>query len=282
MIQLDRVTFGYHKKNLLFQDLSLSLEAGHIYGLLGKNGAGKSSFLRNITGLLFPNSGNITVNSFEPKQRQPAFLQDIFFIPEEIYLPSITVHRYLELMAPFYPKFNEQQFWSYIQSFDIPEGNKMNNMSFGQKKKVLIAFALAANTKVLIMDEPTNGLDIPSKSQFRKIVSKALEPHQLFVISTHQVRDLENLIDNVIILENNKILLNEGVNMLSERLHFGTSATLEQSDDLLYFEQGIRGFQTVSINTSGVESKVDLEHLFNAAINAPEKMKYIFQKELQA
>jgi len=264
MIHLDQVSFGYGTRKKLFENLDLHLDAGHIYGLLGKNGAGKSSLLRNIAGLLFPTGGRIEVAGFEPHRRQPAFLQDVFFLPEEIYLPSVTVDKYLMLMAPFYPKFDEQLFRAYIAEFDIPEGNKLTGMSYGQKKKVLI------------MDEPTNGLDIPSKSQFRRLVSSALDKDRLVLISTHQVRDLDNLIDAIIILENSQILIRHSLDTISERLCFGTLPSIEYDARVLYSEPSLRGYKAVFENSTQEESRVDLEHLFNAVIENPQRISQIF------
>jgi ABC-2 type transport system ATP-binding protein len=277
MIHLDRVSFGYSKQNKLFEDLSITLVPGHIYGLLGKNGAGKSSLLRNIAGLLYPLSGEITVNGFAAKKRQPAFLQSLFFLPEEVYLPSFSISKYVNVIAPFYPDFNRQQFYQYIEEFEIPEDNKLTNMSYGQKKKVLISFALAANTKVVLMDEPTNGLDIPSKSQFRKIVSSALEPDRIILISTHQVRDLDSLIDQVVILENSEILIQHSMDTVSERLYFGTFTNINDSLATLYAEPSLRGYKVVAENKDQTESRVDLEYLFNAVIKNPARIKEIFR-----
>lgn len=276
MIYLDRVSFGYSKRKKLFSDLSLKLHPGHIYGLLGKNGAGKSSLLRNMAGLLFPLEGTIEVSGREPKKREPAFLQDIFFLPEEIYLPSVTMEKYLETLSPFYPKFDKDQFRGYIAEFDIPEGNKLTGMSYGQKKKVLIAFALATNTKVLIMDEPTNGLDIPSKSQFRKVVSNVLDNERLILISTHQVRDLDNLIDSIIILEDSKILIQHSLDVVAERLCFGTLPNVEYDQRVIYSEPSLRGYNAVFENSEQMESRVDLEQLFNAVMENPARIKSIF------
>lgn len=276
MIYLDRVSFGYSKRKKLFSDLSLRLAPGHIYGLLGKNGAGKSSLLRNIAGLLFPLEGKIEVSGREPKKREPAFLQDIFFLPEEIYLPSVTMEKYLEILSPFYPKFDKDQFMAYIAEFDIPEGNKLTDMSYGQKKKVLIAFALATNTNVLIMDEPTNGLDIPSKSQFRKVVSNVLSSERIILISTHQIRDLDNLIDSIIILEDSKILIQHSLEVVAERLCFATLPNVEYDSRVLYSEPSLRGYNAVFENSDQEESRVDLEQLFNAVMENPSRIQSIF------
>lgn len=276
MIRLNQVSFGYSKRNMLFENLDLQLEPGHIYGLLGKNGAGKSSLLRNITGLLFPLAGKIDVVGYDPQKRLPAFLQDIFFIPEEIYLPSVTIDRYLSLMAPFYPKFDETQFRNYIAELDIPVANKLTGMSYGQKKKVLIAFALSTNTRVLIMDEPTNGLDIPSKSQFRRLVSGALDKDRLILISTHQVRDLDNLIDAIVILEDSKIMIKHSLDIVAERLCFRELPSVEFDERVLYSEPSLRGYRAVFENSTQEESRVDLEHLFNAVLENPGRISKIF------
>ncbi|RYF83789.1 MAG: ABC transporter ATP-binding protein, partial [Chitinophagaceae bacterium] len=171
MIRIQNLSFAYRKK-LVFDGLSLQFEAGHVYGLLGKNGTGKSSLLRNIAGLLAPKSGSINVNGFTPFQRLPLFLEDVYMVPEEFYLPDIPIADFLQHSAAFYPRFNQAQFSNYMSVFEVPADNTLQNMSYGQKKKVLISFALATNAKILLMDEPTNGLDIMSKSQFRKILAE--------------------------------------------------------------------------------------------------------------
>ena len=175
MIQIKNLSFGYNRKKLLYKNLTLTLEAGSIYGLLGKNGAGKSTLLKNLIGLLFPTGGSISVNGFAPKKRLPSFLETIYLIPEEVYVPSLTIHQYKNLFSPFYPGFDEKKFFNYLEQLDVKEHGKLNTLSFGQQKKFIIAFAFACNTKVLLLDEPTNGLDIPSKIRFRKLISSVFD-----------------------------------------------------------------------------------------------------------
>ncbi len=279
MIHLERVTFAYQHQTLLFDQLNLLLQAGHIYGLLGKNGAGKSSLLRLIAGLLYPQKGTLRVDGFEPRKRQPKFLQSLFFLPEEIYLPSLTIEKFWTTLSPFYPLFNSEQFFYYLKEFDISHQQHLNALSFGQKKKVLIAFALATNTKVLIMDEPTNGLDITSKGQFRKLVASALTEDRVVLISTHQVRDLDHLIDAVIILDNHEILLNQRLEHISEQLQFGTLTDAEDDRRVLYAEPSLKGYTVVMENAEKVESKVDLERLFHAAIHNPDRIRQLFPQQ---
>lgn len=276
MIHLDQLSFGYRKGQLLFNKLNLHLEAGHIYGLLGKNGAGKSSLLRNIAGLLYPDEGGIKVGGYSPRERKPAFLQSIYFVPEEIYLPSVTIAKYVAIQSSFYPKFEDSQFRYYLTEFDVPLDSRISDLSFGQRKKVLITFALACNTNVLIMDEPTNGLDIPSKKQFRKLLASALREDQLMLISTHQVRDLDNLIDSVIVLEDREILLHQPLRRVSEQLRFATLNQAENDQRVLYAEPSLQGYTVVMENSEQRESKVDLERLFNAATQNPERIRQLF------
>ena len=277
MIEVQNLSFGYKKRKLLYKNLNLKLEVGSIYGLLGKNGAGKSTLLKNFIGLLFPKDGKIAVNGFEPKKRRPSFLETIYFIPEEVYVPALTVEGYKNLFAPFYPAFNQEQFYSYLDQLDVKDKGKLNGLSFGQQKKFIIAFALACNTKVLLLDEPTNGLDIPSKIKFRKLIASIFTGDKIIFISTHQIRDLDNLIDRVIIVDNGELLLNASIDEISEKLCFKTVSELTNPDEILYSEDSLKGFSVVTKNTSAEDSKVNLEHLFNAITEKPLLAKAIFQ-----
>lgn len=276
MIQIKNLSFGYNRKKILYKNLSLSLESGSIYGLLGKNGAGKSTLLKNLIGLLFPLSGSIIVNGFIPKKRQPSFLQTIYFIPEEVYVPSLTITGYRNLFAPFYPGFDNESFAAYLEELDVKDEGKLNKLSFGQQKKFIIAFALACNTKVLILDEPTNGLDIPSKIQFRKLIASIMHDDRIIIISTHQVRDLENLIDKIIIVDNGSLLLNASLSEISDKLLFTTVNEVDSASNVIYAEESLKGISIVQENISGQNSKVNLEQLFNAVTEKPEMIKSIF------
>jgi len=266
MIEIKNLTFGYNKNSLLFKNLNLTLEAGHIYGLLGKNGAGKSTLLKNIAGLVYPLAGHCTLNHYNAADRLPAFLQDLFFIPEELYMPALTAMQFMESTAHFYPDFDPVQFHIMLKQFDVPSDRQLHKLSFGQQKKVMISFGLATNTPLLIMDEPTNGLDIPSKIQFRKIIASALTEERCVIISTHQVRDLDSLIDSLVILHEKEIVLNNSLDKIAERLQFTTAAQANAAE-ILYVEENAIGVNTISTNTTQKFSRVDMEMLFNAIIS---------------
>jgi ABC-2 type transport system ATP-binding protein len=275
MIEIKDLSFGYNRKRLLYKNLNLKLSAGNIYGLLGKNGAGKSTLLKTFIGLLFPTAGSISVNGFVPRKRLPSFLETIYFIPEEMHVPSLTANRYINLFAPFYPAFNREQLFDYLNRLDVTTDKKLNALSFGQQKKFIIAFAFACNTKVLLLDEPTNGLDIPSKKRFRKLIASVMSDDRMIFISTHQVRDLDNMIDQVIIVDDGDLLVNASVTEIGEKLCF---KTVESTDDIvvLYEEDSLKGKSVVIENTTQEHSKVNLEHLFNAVSENPGIAKAIF------
>lgn len=265
MVNIQQLHFGYRKKKV-FTGLSLQLQPGHIYGLLGKNGTGKSTLLRSIAGLLFPDKGSIDVMGFIPGQRQPAFLAEIFMVPEEFYLPNIPLQQLVANLSPFYPRFDQQQFDNYIREFEIPVENKLESMSYGQKKKVLISLGLACNTSILLMDEPTNGLDIMSKSQFRKVMAGVIDEHKCIIISTHQVKDLENLIDRITIIDEGAILFDQTMENISRRLSFRISFDNEEVKRALYSESSLRGSAIITKNTDGEDGRIDLELLYKAIV----------------
>jgi ABC-2 type transport system ATP-binding protein len=276
MIQIERLSFGYSKKTLLYNDLTLTLEKGKIYGLLGKNGAGKSTFLKNLSGLLFPTSGHIFVSGEEPRKRRPSFLQNIYFITEEVYVPSISSKQYARLYAPFYPGFNNQQFQRNLETLEVEPAASLKSLSFGQQKKFIIAFALACNTSLLLLDEPTNGLDIPSKAQFRRLIASALNEERTILISTHQTRDLENLIDSILILEKGQLLLHASVDQIIRKLSFRILNTVPDDMPVLFSEKALGGYAVVAVNEGEDEDQVNLEHLFNAVTARPEEIKLLF------
>lgn len=278
MIQLQNLEFSYSKKASLLSNLTLQLEAGRIHGLLGKNGEGKSTLLKLISGLVFPTQGQIEVIGFEPQKRQPEMLQEIFFLPEELPQLTLTVENYEKVYAPFYPNFSSTQFNEYLKEFDVDLKNSMlNKLSHGQKKKVMIAFGLAANTKLLLMDEPTNGLDIPSKGQFRRMVASVVNDDRCLIISTHQVRDLDSLIDSIIVMDRHEIVFNEPVENITKKLLFRVADRNETDETVIYSEDSLRGLYQVKENTTGEESKLDIELLFNAIFTEKKRIMNLFK-----
>ena len=275
MVDIKNLSFSYGS-NAVLENISLHLEEGRIYGLLGENGVGKTTLLTLLCGLKKTEKGTISIDGCDPYKRQPSLLQTIYYLPDEVMPYNQTGTCFARFAGRFWPGFEMDKFLSIMREFETDPGKKMNKMSAGQLKKTYIAFALACNTKYLFMDEPTNGLDIPSKAQFRKAVGLYTPEDSTIVISTHQVRDLENIIDPIIILDRCDVLLNASIEKISEKLYFDYGTTLHQG--ALYSEQLPGGFIQVLMNTEGLESKVNTEALFNAVHRHKDLIKGMFNK----
>ena len=272
MVTINDLRFNYSKKQQpLFQNLDCELQSGSIVGLLGKNGAGKTTLLKLMIGLLRPTEGKVCVMGHQPAERQPALLQDVYFLPEEFHHPGVSINNYVKANSGFYPRFDEEMLKRLISDFELPEGKSLNQLSYGQKKKFLIAFALSTKCRLLVLDEPTNGLDIPSKSIFRKVMAGSLDEDQLVIISTHQVRDVENLIERVLMLEKGRFIMQKNIYDISSKLHFATTASAD-GENVLYREIVPGGYKVITPQTEG-NSSVDIELLFNAISNDTDKMK---------
>lgn len=279
-ISIQNLGFGYAKSGLLFENLRLELGSGQIVGLFGKNGAGKTSLLRILAGLVFPLQGQCDVLGYEPRRRLPAFLADIYLIPEDFFVPEMTAQRYEYLYAPFYPKFDSQQFFANLAAFELPADKTLSTLSFGQRKKFLIAFGLATRCRLLLLDEPTHHLDIPSKSQFRKLLAAALTEEQIVIISTHQVKDMENLIDTLILVDTGKILFQQSLESISQHLVFERCPNLPDKREFLFADKDLGGYNVIYKNDNHREGMVDIEVLFNAIIANPEKINAVFKSEV--
>ena len=275
MLQVKNLTYGYRKSaKKIFNDFSLALEPGRVCGLLGRNGAGKSTLIYLMTGLLTPESGDVEYEGVDVRERRPSTLSNMFIVPEEFELPAISLKKYVEINAPFYPNFSYDDLRSYLDVFEMNDENvNLKSLSMGQKKKVFMSFAFATNTRLLLMDEPTNGLDIPSKSQFRKIIARCMNDDRTIVLSTHQVRDVDSILDHVLIIDNSRTLLNASIGEIGSRLTFEVSNNV---DGALYWQPTINGNIVVRPNDGTKETMVDIEILFNAALMAYERIERVF------
>jgi len=265
MIDIQNLTFSYSKKEHLFQELNLKASEGSIIGLLGKNGAGKSTLLKLMAGLLKPHAGEIEILNQNPFHRLPSYLQHVYFVPEEFAVPSISINAYVKATGALYPDFDYSKMAGIMHDFELDGLKNLGKMSYGQKKKFLIAFALSTNCKLLVLDEPTNGLDIPSKSLFRKVVAGALSDDQMVIISTHQVKDVENLIDRIVLIDHGRIMFNHSVLDVSQSLAFHTVSDIKDTD-CLYDEVAPGGYRILA-KKNGTETPIDIELLFNAVTN---------------
>ena len=275
MITIKDLAFRYGAAPVL-KNITMTLGEGRIYGLLGENGVGKTTLLTLLCGLKSVDTGSIDTDGHNPYDREPSFLSNQYYLSDEVPALNMSALDYAKNYGKFWDNFDMEKFVEIMGVFEIDPSMKMTKMSFGQLKKSYISFALACNTKYLYMDEPTNGLDIPSKAQFRKAVTKYTREDSVVLISTHQVRDLENIIDPIIILDRQDVLLNATVEEISEKLYF--DYTSEKIENALYCEMIPGGSIQVALNATGTESKVNLEALFNTVHQHKELIKGIFNK----
>ena len=280
MIEIKNLSFSYgKKKQSVFNDFSLTLDKGSVYGLLGKNGTGKSTLLYLMTGLLRPQAGQVLYKGVDVSMRYPLTLQDMFLVPEEFELPPVSLVSYIELNSSFYPRFSKEDMIKYLHYFEMDMDINLGSLSMGQKKKVFMSFALATNTSLLLMDEPTNGLDIPGKSQFRKFIASGMSDDKTIVISTHQVRYIDKVLDHVLIMDESRVLLDESTSSICEKLFFVESDDRELAQTALFAIPTIQGNYQILPNKEKEESDINLELLFNATLATPEEIARLFHTQ---
>lgn len=273
MITAKKLTFGYGKQGL-FDGLDLAIDSGRVVGLLGRNGAGKSTLLKLMMGFIKPKRGSIELFGYQSFARDPRMMERVMMVAEEFSLPRMTIMEYARIYGGFYPRFSQEQFEKLLLEFSTPTAQLLSGMSFGQRKIAYLCFALACNTELLLLDEPTNGLDIPSKSIFRRVISSVASDDRTIIISSHQVRDLDQILDHILILDGSRILVDASTLRITERLSFGR---LDPQDGCLYSEQSIYGTVGVRANIADSETQLDIELLFNAAISSPTQIQNILR-----
>ena len=224
-------------KTPVLKNITTTLEEGKIYGLLGENGVGKTTLLTLLCGLKKVGGGSITTDGEDPFDRTPSLLEKQYYLPDEVMPTPLTAEGYAKERGKFWPLYDHEKFLHIM----------------------------------------TNGLDIPSKAQFRSAIMSHTAEDSTIVISTHQVRDLENIIDPVIILDKQDVLLNASMEEISEKLFFDYGTTL--MDGALFREQLPGGFLQVYPNYDGQESKVNVEALFNAVHSHKDLIKGLFTKK---
>ena len=209
-MEIKNLSFCYPKhSDSVFSDFNLQLQSGRIYGLLGPNGAGKSTLLYMMAGLLTPDKGQVILDGVDVRKRRPSIMREIFLVPDEFELPNVTLQQYIKTNSVFYPRFSKDDMNIYLQTFGMTLDVQLGALSLGQRKKIFMSFAMATHTKLLLMDEPTNGLDIPGKRQFRDFIQQGISSERIFVISTHQVKDIESVLTQVLLIDRSEIIRNE-------------------------------------------------------------------------
>lgn len=275
MITTNKLTFGYTSARPVLSNITLNLELGHIHGLLGCNGIGKTTLLKLMCGIMRPQSGEVRVGGVDPMKREVSTFQELMIIPEEFDLPNVTLEKFAQITSPLYPRFDIGQMRHYCEEFHVDPYEKLHSMSMGQRKKAYISFALACNVQTLLLDEPTNGLDIPSKSVFRRLLAGYVDDNRMVIISTHQVADVEQLLDSIVVLDEQGVALNATTTEICRRLKFGKA---EDEDKVIYSERTLQGDMAVMLNEHDEDSVLSIELLFNATTAKRNAIAAIFNE----
>ena len=279
MLIIEKLTFRYsRRKPPVLDDFSMEIGSGSVVGLLGPNGAGKSTLLYLIAGALTPGSGQVLFKGKSTRKRQPSVISDIFIVPEEFSLPAVTISEFVILNGGFYPRFSAEDLSRQPETFDIDPTQNLGSMSMGQKKKAYMCFALACNTSLLLMDEPTNGLDIPAKSTFRRFIASNMNEERTIVISTHQVRDIDKILDHVIIIDNKQVLFDRSVSDITANLRFVTTNDPAMLTASLFTQPNVGGANIILPNDTETETDINLESLFGLALSNPHLLNLQFEK----
>lgn len=274
MITIENTSYGYKSNPLIFNNISLEIGNG-IYGLLGENGVGKTTLMHLICGLLFPKNGKCSIDGRNTAERQPGALNRYFFLPEEMQMPTESIVSFAAHHSVFYPHFNQEEFELNLEELKIDRKQKLSSISYGQQKKAMLAYAFALHTPYTLLDEPTNGLDITSRQALKRIISRSMDDESTLLISTHQAHDFENLLDHLIILGKGEILLNRSLDEISNRLLFARTSILPEES--IYSEENLSGYFSIIPNEDGEENTPDIELLYKAVLQQPEKIKSMFQ-----
>ena len=264
MIRIEDISFAYRKgRKQVFRHFNAELELG-------------ATLLHLMAGLVAPSEGRVLLHGEEMHKRSVTSLQNLFLVPEEFSLPAVSLDRYVRYMAPFYPRFSAEILKRALDCFELSGDLHLDRLSMGQRKKVFVSFALAANTEWLLLDEPTNGLDIPGKRQFRKILVQEMNEERGVVISTHQVQDVEHLLDRLLIVDQGQALLQKTVAEVCETVRFAQTSDPDLLRRAIYQLPSLQGASVLLPNEDGVESNLDLELLFNALMEKREEVTALF------
>ena len=278
MITIENTSYGYKSNPLIFNNISLEIGNG-IYGLLGENGVGKTTLMHLICGLLFPKNGKCSIDGRNTAERQPEGLNRYFFLPEELQMPTESIASFAARHSVFYPHFNQEEFELNLEELKIDRKQKLSSRRssdlYGQQKKAMLAYAFALHTPYILLDEPTNGLDITSRQALKRIISRSMDDESTLLISTHQAHDFENLLDHLIILGKGEILLNRSLDEISNRLLFARTSILPEES--IYSEENLSGYFSIIPNEDGEENTPDIELLYKAVLQQPEKIQSMFQ-----
>lgn len=264
MININNLTYSYNKGHNALVNINTLIGPG-IHLLLGENGAGKTTLLHVVAGLLFAKEGACEIDGNNISLRQPCDLNKVFFMPEDITFPAKSINDFAKIHSPFYPTFNEDLFRQNLETFHLTGDEELSSLSLGVRKKANIAYVMALGADIILLDEPTNGLDINAKKELLKIMVSNIREDQTVIISTHTVWDLKNLFESVMMLRNGELVLSMSTEEISSKLAFIASSS--PNPNALYTEQDMTGIKSIERNVEGIETEINFALLYSALMS---------------
>ncbi len=265
VIELQNLNYSYSKNTLALSNITTKLSAG-VHLLLGANGAGKTTLLHLIDGLLFPTAGKCLIDGGPTRFRLPSVLSKVFYCGANMEIPAASIDELVKIHSCFFPKFSAEILNTNLADFGIDLWAKFSAMSMGMRQKASVAYALALQTPILLLDEPATGLDIESKQKLQHMMARCIDADSTVIVSTHNFSDLLPLYDSLMILDRGELLLSASIDEISERLAFITTDGPAPEDALFTLQRFGRNHSVIA-NPGDLETAIDYELLYLAIKN---------------
>lgn len=214
ILECKNLSKAYGSRTALSQ-VSLTLEGGHIIGLLGPNGSGKTTFIKLINGLLTPSEGELYIdqNPIGPKSKSV-----VSYLPDHTYLDNnLRIKELISYFEDFYADFEKDRAYDMLKKLQINPGDKLKTMSKGTKEKVQLILIMSRRAKLYVLDEPIAGVDPAARDYILETILNNYDENATILISTHLISDIENILDQVIFLKNGQVVLDTSVDNIREQ-----------------------------------------------------------------
>lgn len=213
LLTINNLSKFYGRKKAL-DSVSLNLDGGKIVGLLGPNGSGKTTMLKLINGLLYPNEGEILI---EGEQIGPATKNKVSFLPDKDYVPRwMRIYELFDYYADFFEDFDKNKAETILSDLKIDKNDRAGSLSKGNMEKLQLILQMSRNAKIYLLDEPIGGVDPAAREYILDTIIKTYNPNSLLMISTHLISDIERILDEVIFINKGEISLHSSVDEIRE------------------------------------------------------------------
>lgn len=208
MIDIINLSKKFGKVHAL-DDVTFQIKEGKVIGIFGINGVGKSTILKSIAGVIRPDKGKILIDG---EEMNPKLYNKIAFVPDmDTYFPYLTIKDTFAFMKEFYENWDEEKATKLLEMFNLTEDKMISTLSKGNRARIKIILGFAQNAKYILLDEPFSGIDIFKREEFIKVMIEYISPEQSIIITTHEIAEIEDIVEEVVILHEGKLAFNFNV-----------------------------------------------------------------------